>query len=234
MRHLLILLFPLLLLSSDLLKQIDAKLQPFSYESYRKLINIESDGTQKEFVMYMIKKDKDKVISLFLEPKSDHGRATLRLGENMWLYIPGIAKPLRIASMQSVTGGVFNNADIMRLDFDVEYTIASQNESESEYTLHLNAKNETVTYEKLTMIVDKSTLFPKSIECIAGGITLKTIRYLNPKDFGDGIVRPSLLETTSQLQKGYKSLIVFGKIKKRHFDDAVFTLENLSKIDDIR
>ena len=234
MRYLLILLLPMLLWSADLLKQIDERLQPFSYESYRKLINIESDGTKKEFVMYMAKKDKDKVISLFLEPKSDHGRATLRLGENMWLFIPGIAKPLRIASMQSVTGGVFNNADIMRLDFSVEYAIASQSESESEYTLQLQAKNETVTYEKLKMIVDKTTLFPKSIECIAGGITLKTIRYLKTKDFGDGIVRPSILETTSQLQKGYKSLIVFGKMERREFDDAVFTLENLSKIDDIR
>ncbi|MEA2111832.1 MAG: outer membrane lipoprotein-sorting protein [Campylobacterota bacterium] len=234
MRYLLVLLLPMLLLGTDLLKQIDERLQPFSYESYRKLINIESDGTKKEFVMYMAKKDKDKVISLFLEPKSDHGRATLRLRENMWLFIPGIAKPLRIASMQSVTGGVFNNADIMRLDFSVEYTIASQSKSESEYTLLLHAKNETVTYEKLKMIVDKKTLFPKSIECIAGGIVLKTIRYLKTKDFGDGIVRPSILETTSQLQKGYKSLIVFAKMKRKTFDDAVFTLENLSKIDDIR
>lgn len=69
---------------------------------------------------------------------------------------------------------------------------------------------------------------------IAGGIVLKTIRYLKPKDFGNGIIRPSVLETTSQLQKGYKSLMVFGKIKKREFDDAVFTLENLSRLDDIR
>ena len=123
--RLLILLFPLLLLAdSALLKQIDERLQPDSYESYRKLINIEPDGTKKEFVMYMLKKEKDKVISYFLAPASDKGRTTLRLGDNMWLYIPGIAKPLRIASMQSVTGGVFNNADIMRLDFHVEYDVA--------------------------------------------------------------------------------------------------------------
>ena len=35
----------------------------------------------------------------------------------MWLYIPNVGKPIRITSLQSVTGGVFNNADIMRLDY---------------------------------------------------------------------------------------------------------------------
>lgn len=229
-----VLFFPILLFAGDLLQKIDARLQPFAYESYRKLINIESDGTKKEFVMYMVKKDKDKVASLFLSPASDKGRSTLRLGENMWLFIPGIAKPLRIASMQSVTGGVFNNADIMRLDFSVEYAISKQEEDETTYQLELTARHEGVTYERLQMRVNKETLFPESIDCMAGGIVLKTIRYLKPKDFGDGIVRPSVLETTSQLQKGYKSLIIFGKIKKRDFDDAVFTLENLSKLDDIR
>ncbi|MEA3374497.1 MAG: outer membrane lipoprotein-sorting protein [Campylobacterota bacterium] len=232
--RLLLLLFPVFLMATDLLQQIDERLQPFSYESYRKLINIESDGTQKEFVMYMVKKDKDKVASLFLSPASDKGRSTLRLDDNMWLFIPGIAKPLRIASMQSVTGGVFNNADIMRLDFSVEYAIVKQTEDEANYHLELGARHEGVTYESLRMVVDKKSLFPQSIDCIAGGIVLKTIRYLKPKDFGDGIIRPSILETTSQLQKGYKSIMVFGKIKKRDFDDTVFTLENLSKLDEIR
>jgi hypothetical protein len=232
--RLLLLLIPALLWGDGLLEEIDRRLQPFSYESYRQLINIEPDGSKKEFVMYMVKKDKDKVASLFLSPASDKGRATLRLGENMWLFIPGIAKPLRIASMQSVTGGVFNNADIMRLDFAVEYDIASRGERDGNYVLGLKAKHEGVTYEALTMEVDKASLFPVKIDCYAGDILLKTIRYLKPKDFGNGIVRPSLLETTSPLQKGYKSLMLFGKIAKRDFDDAVFTLENLSRLDDLR
>ena len=232
--RLILLLLPALLWSAGLLEEIDSRLQPFSYESYRQLINIEPDGTQKEFVMYMIKKDREKIASLFLSPASDKGRATLRRGENMWLFIPGIAKPLRIASMQSVTGGVFNNADIMRLDFSVEYDIAAQEEREGRYILQLKAKHGGVTYEALEMEVDKKSLFPEKIDCFAGGILLKTIRYLKPKDFGNGIVRPSLLETTSPLQKGYKSLMLFGKIAKRDFDDAVFTLENLSRLDDLR
>ncbi len=71
----------------------------------------------KEFLLYQIKKDKDKIVSLFLQPDSEKGRSTLRLDENMWLYLPEVGKPIRITSMQSVVGGVFNNSDIMQLDF---------------------------------------------------------------------------------------------------------------------
>jgi len=92
-----------------LLKQIDRNLSPESYESYRKLINIEPDGKKKEFTLFTVKKGLDKMASLFIAPASEKGRSTLRLGDNMWLYIPNVGKPVRITSLQSVVGGVFNN-----------------------------------------------------------------------------------------------------------------------------
>ena len=106
-----------------ILKQVDRKLNPESYEMYRKLINIEPDGRKKEFVLFTAKKGRDKMVALFLDPPSDKGRATLRLGDNMWLYIPNVGKPIRITSLQSVVGGVFNNADILNLDYSVEYSV---------------------------------------------------------------------------------------------------------------
>jgi hypothetical protein len=118
-----------------LLKQIDANLQPEAFESYRKLINIEPNGNQREFLLYTLKKGQDKIASLFLAPASEKGRATLRLGDNMWLYIPNVGKPIRITSLQSVVGGVFNNADIMRLDYHVEYDVQTLADLGNEYLL---------------------------------------------------------------------------------------------------
>jgi len=63
-------------------------MEPETYEMVRKLVNIEPDGTRKEFVLYSVKKGKDRIAALFLDPASERDRATLRLGENMWLYIP--------------------------------------------------------------------------------------------------------------------------------------------------
>ena len=221
--------------ASNLLEQVDAKLSPGSAESYKKLINIEPDGSKKEFLLYQVKKDKDKMISLFLQPDSEKGRSTLRLGENMWLYLPDVGKPIRITSMQSVVGGVFNNSDIMQLDFSAEYDIVTQKEEKEEIVLDLKAKNETVAYDKLIMHVDKKTTTPTKIICYTStGMLIKTLYYKDIKDFGGGIVRPAVIETDSPLYKGYKSIMVYGKLTQREFTNESFTLENIGKVGELR
>ena len=91
----------------------------------------------------------------------------------MWLYIPNVGKPMRITSLQSVVGGVFNNADILRLDFSVEYCEISE-EGEG-YLLDLKAKTGAVAYDRLKMGVDKKALVPM-VECYAAsGMLIKTL-----------------------------------------------------------
>ena len=210
-------------------------MQPESYEMYRKLINIEPDGSKKEFVLYTVKKGQDKMVALFLAPASEKGRSTLRLGDNMWLYIPNVGKPIRITSLQSVVGGVFNNSDILRLDYSVEYNAEQISDKGDTYLLDLKAKTVSVAYDRLKMQVDKKTLLPTTIECYAiSGMLIKSLHYTKIKDFGDGIVRPSMLETDSPLHKGYRSVMIFAKVKKKELADEVFTLNYLSKVDELR
>lgn len=218
-----------------ILLQVDKNLNPESYEMYRKLINIEPDGTKKEFVLYSVKKGQDKMVALFLSPASEKGRSTLRLDNNMWLYIPNVGKPIRITSLQSVVGGVFNNSDILRLDYSAEYDVSSIAEEGDFYLLDLKAKSNTIAYDMLKMKVNKKALVPTTIECFASsGMLIKTLYYKEPKDFGNGIVRPSVLETDSPLYKGYKSAMVYAKINKRELADEVFSLNYLSRIDELR
>ena len=217
-----------------ILKKVDANLQPESFESYRKLINIEPSGAKREFLLYTLKKGNDKIVSLFLSPASEKGRATLRLGDNMWLYIPNVGKPVRITSLQSVVGGVFNNADIMRLDYSVEYNVQDMEDGKSEYVLDLKAKTAAVAYDKLKMSVDKKAVIPTKIECYAAtGLLIKTLYFKEIKPF-EGVQRPSVIETDSPLYKGYQSIIAYANVKKRVVADEVFTLEFLGKIESIR
>jgi outer membrane lipoprotein-sorting protein len=219
---------------TEILKKVDANLQPESFESYRKLINIEPSGAKREFLLYTIKKGNDKIVSLFLSPASEKGRATLRLGDNMWLYIPNVGKPVRITSLQSVVGGVFNNADIMRLDYNVEYNVQDIEDGKSEYVLNLKAKTAAVAYDKLKMWVDKKAMIPTKIECYAAtGLLIKTLYFKEIKPF-EGVRRPSVIETDSPLYKGYQSIIAYANVKKKVVADEVFTLEFLGKIESIR
>ncbi len=43
-----------------------------------------------------------------------------------------------------------------------------------------------------------------------------------------------MLDTDSPLHKSYTSVILFAKIKRKEFADEVFTLNYLSKIDELR
>ncbi len=220
---------------NEILRQIDRNMQPESYEMYRKLINIEPDGRKKEFVLYTVKKGQDRMVALFLSPASEKGRATLRLGDNMWLYIPNVGKPLRITSLQSVVGGIFNNSDILRLDYHVEYNAEKITDQGESYLLELKAKSAAVAYDRLKMQVDKKSLLPTTIECYAiSGMLIKTLRYAKTEDFGDGLIRPSVLETDSPLNKGYRSVMIFAKVRKKELADEVFTLNYLSKVHELR
>lgn len=220
---------------NEMLKKVDRNLNPDSYELYRKLINIEPDGSKKEFVMYAVKKGKEKMASVFLSPASEKDRSTLRIGENMWLYIPNVGKPIRITSLQSVTGGVFNNSDIMRLDYSAEYDCEKVEETDKGYILHLKAKTNAVAYDKVKMWVYGESLLPDKTECFASsGMLIKTLYFKKVQDFGGGIVRPSVIETDSPLYKGYKSVMIFAQMKTKDLPDEVFTLNYLSKINELR
>jgi outer membrane lipoprotein-sorting protein len=217
-----------------LLKRIDANLMPPSYEAYRKLVNIEPDGKKKEFVFYTAKKGRDSMAMLYLAPASEKGRSTLRLGENMWLYIPNVGRPMRITSLQSVTGGVFNNADIMQVDYAAEYSVANASASAAGYLLELKARNKTVAYDKLKMRVSREEVLEK-IECYsASGMLIKTLEFKEPKDFGGGFSRPSVIETFSPLYKGYRSLMIYSQVKAREFKDEVFTTGYMSRLEGLR
>ena len=220
---------------TQLLEQVDRNLNPESYESYRKLINIEPNGRKKEFVLFIVKKGLDKVAALFLEPASEKGRSTLRLGDNMWLYIPNVGKPIRITSLQSVVGGVFNNSDILQLDYVAEYNVKQVEEKGIEYLLYLKAKTKTVAYDQLRIWADKNNKLPTKIECLTEAeMLIKTLYFKEIKDFGGEIVRPSVIETDSPLYKGYKSIMIYAKIKKREFKDEVFTLTFMPKMESLR
>ncbi|MBI5582405.1 MAG: outer membrane lipoprotein-sorting protein [Deltaproteobacteria bacterium] len=220
---------------AQLLKQVDRNLAPESYEAYRKIINIEPDGKKKEFTYFTIKKGADKIAGLFLAPASEKGRTTLRLGENMWLYIPNVGKPIRITSLQSVVGGVFNNADILNLDYTEEYQVEKIEEAGEQQLLHLKARTKNVAYDRVKMWVDKNKKLPTKLECLTeASMLIKTIYFKEVKDFGGGLVRPAVIETDSPLFKDYKSVMIFAKIKKRDFKDEAFTLTNMGNIDSLR
>jgi hypothetical protein len=186
-------------------------------------------------LLYQVADGRDKVAALFLSPASDKGRSTLRVGDNMWLYVPNAGRPIRITSLQSVVGGVFNNADILSLDYSAEYDVASVDGSGEDYLLELKAKTGGVAYDQLRMWVTKKEKLPVQVECLTTtSMLIKTLHFKDIRDFGGGIVRPATVETDSPLYKGYRSSMVFVQMTARTFPTEVFTLTFMPNLESIR
>jgi hypothetical protein len=153
----------------------------------------------------------------------------------MWLYIPNVGKPVRITSLQSIVGGVFNNSDILQLDYGEEYNVTQLEDQGAAYLLHLKAKTKTVAYDQLKMWVDKEKALPTKIECLTeASMLIKTLYFKDIKDFGGGIVRPAVIETDSPLYKGYKSIMLFANLKAREVSDEIFTLTYMPNLESLR
>jgi len=134
-----------------------------------------------------------------------------------------------------VTGSIFNNADILRIDYTAEYDVDAADEQKDAIVLSLKAKTGEVAYDRLRMWVDKRLLLPVTIEAYAAsGLLLKTLHFKNVKDFGGGIRRPATIETDSPLYKGYKSVMLWSGLKKASFPDEVFTLNYLPRVQELR
>jgi hypothetical protein len=218
-----------------LLREVDRRLNPPSYEAYRRLVNVEPNGRTREYLLYTVSGGRDRVAALFLEPASDKGRSTLRLGDNMWLYVPAAGKPVRITSLQSVVGGVFNNADILSVDYATEYDVNAVEPGGPEVLLTLKAKSRTVAYDQLRMWVTTATKIPSKIECLTPtAMLIKTLYFKDVKPFDGGIVRPSRIETDSPLYRGYRSSMTWLRITPRTFSDEIFTLTFMPKLDSLR
>lgn len=218
-----------------ILEQVDKNMSPKSYEGYRKLINVDPDGGRREFVLYTVHKGRDKMAALFLSPATDRGRTMLRLGDNLWFHIPNVPRPLRVGSLQSAVGGIMSNADIMRIRFSAEYDVESVEVQEGNYILSLKARGPWVAYDHLKMWVDRGRLLPVTIEAYgASGLLLKVLRFSHIKDFGDGIVRPSVVEAESPLRAGHKCVILFANFRKRNLSDEIFTVGYLPRFAELR
>jgi len=130
---------------------------------------------------------------------------------------------------------VFNNADILRLDYTSEYKVSKVEESGDQYLLHLKARTKAVAYDQLKMWVDKGASLPTQVECLTEAhMLIKTLYFKKVKDFGEGILRPSVIETDSPLYRGYKSIMIFAKIKARDLPDEAFTLNFLPRVKSLR
>lgn len=220
----------------ELLKRYDEVMSPAVYEADARMTAHREDGTTRSYTMRIMKSGTEKMRSLFLEPASAKGQEMLRNGDNLWLYMPNLKRAVRVASRDQFMGGDFNNADVLRVHYDADYTATlGKSDKPGEVLLELKAKGQQVAYDaiKLWMNVEKGAKEAQPVRgefYAASGKLLRSAKFEEVKPLGEGWVRPTKIVMKNELQPARWSEMVWdsGKVKQE-ISSQRFVVDDLGR-----
>lgn len=139
---------------AGLLEEVDALRAPRRAFTFTAAIT-DPDGDELRLSVRV--KDRTRSLVRYLEPPRSAGRALLFVDRNMWVYVPGTRRILRISPRQRVLGGVAS-ADLARMVYSLDYRVdsveeAPEEEGERRRRLILSRKSKGAAYARIVLIV---------------------------------------------------------------------------------
>lgn len=182
----------------------------------------------------------DRTFIRVTSPSREAGSATLRIGDEMWNYLPNTGSTVRVPpSMMagSWMGSDITNNDIVKeITYSEDYTYAYTAD-----TTLTGSLQEGLVYVRL--IPDASTAVVwSSIVCAVEtartvpvweryydreGVLIKTVTFSQVGEMGGRIV-PAVMEVTPADREGHRTTITWSDARfDQGVDESIFTLSNL-------
>ncbi len=178
--------------ADELLRRANAILAPEEYEADVTFVTHKGPGDTRSFSLRILKKGTDHLRVRFLAPPDDAGSEFLRVGDNMWNFLPNLKRSLKISARQEFHGGDFSNSDVLRVDLVQDYRpTVLPSSSADEWLLDLRAKSDAVAYSEIKLWMRKKDGMPLREELYTGsGKLVRKLELTDVKKFGK-LVRPS-------------------------------------------
>jgi outer membrane lipoprotein-sorting protein len=209
----------------------------FPAEGFQVDISITSTqpGQSSESRKYrVLSKGNSNTVVMITEPASERGQIMLMKGRDLWVFMPDVSQPIRIALSQRLTGQVANG-DLARANFASDYNpklLRTETIGKDDYhVLELIAVDRSVTYQRVVYWVRQKDNWPYKAEFYSlSNRLLKTCKYENFQTMG-GKVRPTRLVMEDALRNEEQSILEYGSMKLRDLPDKIFTKDYLKKLD---
>ncbi|MCC6610828.1 MAG: outer membrane lipoprotein-sorting protein [Burkholderiales bacterium] len=181
----------------------------------------------------VLSKGNENTVVMVTEPASERGQIILMKDRDLWVFLPNVSQPVRLALAQRLTGEV-SNGDIARANFAGDYTprIVRSEEigGQAYHVLELTAVDRGVTYHRVMYWVNQQTFQPHKAEFYSlSNRLLKTCRYEGFQKMA-GEVRPSRLVMEDALRQGEKSVLEYSDMTPRDLPDRIFTKDYLKRL----
>jgi len=176
----------------------------------------------------------DKLMILFLDPRSEKGKGYLRMDKNLWFFDPRIGKWERRTERERIGGTGSNRADFdesrLSQEYDAVFVKSDKLGKFDTHVLELTAKKGIdVAYPKLKMWVDvKNTNILKRQDIAISGKLLRTSYYPKWKKIfseskGGDVWFPKEMRIFDEVEKGNRTLIVIENVDLNALPKNIFT-----------
>lgn len=221
----------------DLIKSID-KNMTFETRESTMTMTVTKSGRAKTYQMHSYAKGADTAAIEYLAPERDKGTKMLRIGQDLWMYMPSVEKTQKISGhmlRQSMMGSDMSYEDMMESSAwkDKYSGVIDGNETvdgRACFKMTMTAKSADTLYAKRVVWVDQATFIPLKQELYAvSGMLLKTWTMGDVKSI-EGRQWPSKMVIEDKLQQGSKTELTFDSIDfSVEFQDEVFSTRWLER-----
>jgi Outer membrane lipoprotein-sorting protein len=183
-----------------------------------------SEGTQKTLIR-------------ILEPQKERGMGTLRIGTEMWNYLPKVQKEVRIPPsmmMSSWMGSDFNNDDLVKEfsfleDYEFRYAPPASPTPGILYIECTPRQGRPIVWGRVLLEVEASSYLPVTERYFdEKGTLMRIMNFKEVRTFGDRRI-PSLLELIPQNKEGNRTVIRYLEARFDLYLPAdTFTRRNLA------
>lgn len=189
-----------------------------------KLTNYEANRVVEEADFEVSVKGENSLVK-FLSVRSK-GQSLLMRGDDMWLFLPAVARPVRITPIQRLLGNV-SNGDLARLRYSIDYEASIAGEEQADgaacTVLDLHAKRKGATYQRVRYTVRTSDGRPVRAEYfLTSGKAIKSASFGELRDMNG---RPTVtrIQIDDAMRSDSKTTVDFLSLTPRALPDKLFS-----------
>nr|VFJ45923.1 MAG: outer membrane lipoprotein-sorting protein [Candidatus Kentron sp. FM]VFJ46020.1 MAG: outer membrane lipoprotein-sorting protein [Candidatus Kentron sp. FM]VFK07051.1 MAG: outer membrane lipoprotein-sorting protein [Candidatus Kentron sp. FM] len=177
-------------------------------------------------------KNRTKSLVKYTAPLTARGKLLLMLEKNMWIYIPGTRRAIRISPQQQLLGQV-SNADVARVVYSIDYRAEAMAEETwrdtDAYRVTLKPLGNS-PYGGIELFAAKSDCRPlQAAFYTLSGRLLKTISYHDYRDTA-GRARPMRLEVEDAIKEGERTVMRYKDLQIVDTPDSWFQKNYLPRL----
>ncbi len=200
------------------------------------LIQKDPEKSSSAFKLKYYRRDKDdKFVLLFQEPETEKGKGYLRLGDDLFMYLPSTREFVHKNRKESVgdTDAKADNFEMKKYEdlYNIEYigeeTVANRFEC---WVVKLTAKEKDVSYPIQKMYIRKDILVPvMQISYSWSETKMQTQYFISYEKIGNDKYINTKSKIIDNLEKGKSTLLMVSNVSTDEIPNSYFTKKFLEQ-----